>query len=38
MFSLPPKELAAHSTFAIEDGVDAHDAQAIRAGRLPLHP
>jgi alkylhydroperoxidase family enzyme len=33
-----PWTVAAHSTFAIEDGVDAADVQAIRAGRLPKHP
>ena len=33
-----PWTVAAHSTFAIEDGVDAADVQAIRAGRLPRHP
>jgi alkylhydroperoxidase family enzyme len=33
-----PWTVAAHSTFAIEDGVDVADVQAIRAGRLPQHP
>jgi alkylhydroperoxidase family enzyme len=30
--------VAAHSTFAIEDGIDAAEVQAIRGGRLPVDP
>jgi alkylhydroperoxidase family enzyme len=33
-----PWTVAAHSTFAIEDGVSESDVKAIRAGILPQHP
>src|SRR3981081_207866 len=33
-----PWTVAAHSTFAIEDGVEESDVKAIRAGKLPQHP
>ena len=33
-----PWTVAAHSTFALEDGVAADDVRAIRAGRLPADP
>jgi alkylhydroperoxidase family enzyme len=33
-----PWTVAAHSTFAIEDGVSEGDVKAIRAGKLPQHP
>jgi alkylhydroperoxidase family enzyme len=33
-----PWTVAAHSTFAIEDGVSESDVKAIRAGKLPQHP
>ncbi|MBZ9736305.1 carboxymuconolactone decarboxylase family protein [Mesorhizobium sp. CA18] len=33
-----PWTVAAHSTFAIEDGIDEGEVQAIRKGRLPANP
>lgn len=33
-----PWTIAAHSTFALEDGVSAEDVKAIRAGKLPSDP
>lgn len=33
-----PWTVAAHSTFALEDGISAADVQAIRAGKLPQDP
>jgi alkylhydroperoxidase family enzyme len=33
-----PWTVAAHSTFALEDGMAAADVDAMRAGRLPAHP
>jgi len=33
-----PWTVAAHSTFALEDGVAEADVEAIRAGKLPGHP
>jgi alkylhydroperoxidase family enzyme len=33
-----PWTIAAHSTFALEDGVPEGDVQAIRAGKLPADP
>ena len=33
-----PWTVAAHSTFALEDGMSESDVQAIRAGRLPQDP
>jgi alkylhydroperoxidase family enzyme len=33
-----PWTVAAHSTFALEDGMAPEDVQAMRQGRLPAHP